>query len=118
MQQIFDDGESEVSGMMQLAGKEGASELDSVRGSIRPSVDVTALAAAVADQVDDKAEKSSESEKMQAEIDDGASSQSGMMQIAGGDGESSVGDAINNNAFVHAAPSLKEKASDDTDLLG
>jgi len=55
---------------------------------------------------------------MQADIDDGASSQSGMMQIAGGDGESSVGDAVN-NAFAHTiAPSLKEKASDDTELLG
>ena len=52
-------------------------------------------------------------------INDGASSASGMMQIAEGDDESSVGggDTIN-QAFTNMAPNLREKASDDTDILG
>lgn len=54
---------------------------------------------------------------MQQIVADDASSQSGMMQIAVGDGESSIGaDAMANMGITSQAPNLKEHASDDTEL--
>ena len=53
---------------------------------------------------------------MEQIIADDASSQSGMMQIAAGDGESSNADAMTAMGINSLAPNLKEHASDDTEL--